>query len=333
MPRSISARRCSTNSTTDLPPYAAPFAHRRHLQPCGAVAHDAAVGRRADGAHGRVGVRGGGQQFDRRYGRAFRGVSLGASRAAAAAGVRDAAGPFVGPQPRHRRDDGRHRGHHRRRRAHRAGVHRRIHRLFRCAPLGGVGRRPYRSGVSRRASRVDVALYRTADRQPDRSGADAPSLPARADSRRREHGAAPHGAGALRSVRPATGTARRAAAGRRGERPVRTAAARRRTVLVRARSGDVPHHPAVEAHTRLFRPSVPQYRREPAHAGRDRRRSAAPVDGRGGQVVRHAGDRPRLLPDGPRAACGVARADAAADYGGGADLGRGGRRMRDLRVS
>ena len=36
---------------------------------------------------------------------------------------------------------------------------------------------------------MDVALYRTADRQPDRSGADAPSLPARADSRRREHGA------------------------------------------------------------------------------------------------------------------------------------------------
>ena len=99
--------------------------------------------------------------------------------------------------------------------------------------------------------------------------------------------------------------------------------------------GAVMYHiiPPSKPHTRLFRPSVPQYRREPAHAGRDRRRSAAPVDGRGGQVVRHAGDRPRLLPDGPRAACGVARADAAADYGGVADLGRVGRRMRDLRVS
>lgn len=32
-------------------------------------------------------------------------------------------------------------------------------------------------------------------------------------------------------------------------------------------------------------------------------------------------------------ACGVARADAAADYGGVADPGRVGRRMRDLRVS
>ena len=78
-------------------------------------------------------------------------------------------------QPRHRRDDGRHRGHHRRRRAHRAGVHRRIHRLFRCAPLGGVGRRPHRSEFAGRPA----WMSRTADR------IEGPkSLPARADSRR-----------------------------------------------------------------------------------------------------------------------------------------------------
>lgn len=238
-----------------------------------------------------------------------------------------------GPQPRHRRDDGRHRGHHRRRRAHRAGVHRRIHRLFRCAPsvasAGGPIVAEYPAGRPAWMSRyTERPIANPIDLGPTPRPFPRGRIPGGGNMALRRTALGRYGA-----FDPQLG--RRGARLLGGEESDLFARLRRGGEQCWYVPGAVMYHiiPPSKAHTRLFRPSVPQYRREPAHAGRNRRRSAAPVDGRGGQVVRHAGDRPRLLPDGPRAACGVARADAAADYGGVADPGRVGRRMRDLRVS
>ena len=141
---------------------------------------------------------------------------------------------FVGPQPRHRRDDGRHRGHHRRRRAHRAGVHRRIHRLF--SMRTPRWRRPAAPIVAEYPAGRPAWMSRYTER-PIANPIDLGPTP-----RPFPRGRIPGGGNmALRRTALGRYGAFDPQLGRRGarllggeERPVRTAAARRRTVLVRA---------------------------------------------------------------------------------------------------
>ena len=76
---------------------------------------------------------------------------------------------------------------------------------------------------------------------------------------------------AFRRFRSLARPGERRADRRRGERLLRTAAARRRDDLVRSRCGDVAYHPPVEAHGGVLPAAEPQRGREPAAPGADSR--------------------------------------------------------------
>ena len=216
-------------------------------------------------------MRRGEQQFAGRYRGAFRGFRRGASRSDAPHGPRGESGGVVRPQPGACGGARGDRGLHRRRRAGERRLPEGLCRLFRLASRGRRGRGAHCRRVSRGTSGVDVEVGRDADRQSDGFRRRGASLSRGTGPGRRQHGVPAGGAGGIRRFRSLARPGERRADRRRGERLLRTAAARRRDDLVRSRCGDVAYHPPVEAHGGVLPAAEPQRGREPAAPGADSR--------------------------------------------------------------